>query len=158
MTLENTIQYLLDFYPDTFATREHVLLNLFIVDKNEFKWLGGELKQNTTHNDDSFDFVNIQGQHYKITPLSKVSISFESTSNIIRHDTLILKWCQKTGLSENEWWSVYIKNTISMKSHIFNIPSDLKPEWLCGIKETENLCIKYLGKKEWETYQKKFNS
>lgn len=43
MTAENTIQWMMDFYPDIYPTRKHCLNQLFCVIGNGYKWKHGEL-------------------------------------------------------------------------------------------------------------------
>lgn len=43
MTAENTIQWMMDFYPDLYPTRKHCLNQLFCVIGNGYKWINGEL-------------------------------------------------------------------------------------------------------------------
>lgn len=43
MNAENTIQWMMDFYPDLYPTRKHCLDQLFCAIGNGYEWVNGEL-------------------------------------------------------------------------------------------------------------------
>lgn len=43
MRPEDTMQFMMDFYPDIFPTRKHCLNHLFCVIGNGYEWINGEL-------------------------------------------------------------------------------------------------------------------
>ena len=50
MKAENQLQWMMDFYPDSFSYKEtHCLDHLFCVIGNGFEWVNGELVDNDEH-------------------------------------------------------------------------------------------------------------
>lgn len=70
MKLEQTIQYMYDFYPDLYPNREHVLNHLFLTIGNGMEWHDGQLIDRNFKNLDYKNEVMHEchfGNRYKIT-------------------------------------------------------------------------------------------
>ena len=70
MKLEQTIQYMYDFYPDLFPNRQHALNHLFLTIGNGMEWHEGQLIDRNFQNLDYKNEVMHEchfGNRYKIT-------------------------------------------------------------------------------------------
>lgn len=130
MTAENTLQWMMDFYPDLFPTRKHYLDHLFCVIGNGYEWVNGELVDNDEHSIRYKMIQNIEHAHgmcedlwnenrklhekiQKINPKHKIPISLQ------------FKW--------------YPPN--KMYSFLYDYPSDIKPDWLKILNECKELLV-----------------
>ena len=129
MTLEQTIQCMLDFSGDMFRTRKHCLDHLFCTIGNGYEWINGELVS---------DDYKEQLERWSLGDIEKaveISENIEIWENIERP-----MYIKKAELSGNKYsfWYPLSKDY----SYLYNYPEDIKPDWLEGIKETLELLKK----------------
>ena len=130
MRAEDTLQFMLDFYPDLFPTRKHCLDHLFCVIGNGYEWENGELV-----NDGVFE------KRYKMR--KHVERAVPRNENLYNQMFEIHKRLKeidedyKIPFSYNfEWHRLYHKY-----SKIFTYPEDIKDDWMNLIEETKKLLI-----------------
>jgi len=130
MTAENTIQWMMDFYPELYPTRKHCLNQLFCVIGNGYKWINGELVDT-----DPDEFT----KRYKFKkPVDR------AVSRNEEHWYLMSDWHKqlkqldpehRTPMQyEFEWYPV-----ASEYSYVVNFPEDITPSWKAAILECRKL-------------------
>lgn len=110
MKLEQTIQYMYDFYPDLFPNRQHALNHLFLTIGNGMVWHDGQLIdrdfQNLDYNNEVMHDCHF-GNSYKITvpevvkaqqdPLAKVNF----INRVLKYDSKYkFKWSRQNDNNE----------------------------------------------------------
>lgn len=153
MQFEHEIQYCYDKYPSLFRRRWEVLNHLFCVIGNGFEWVNGELVEKGERKIKNYVPLLKDGEAYR----SEESIREQVSKENKKMDEWIIKHNQeyeKLGISHliNTWPGEKTEKEIaktynvefyplSEYSAIFNIPEDIKPDWLEGIKEVVNLLL-----------------
>lgn len=125
MTLENTIQAMLDFGGDSYLTRKDCYNHLFCTIGTGYEWVNGELVS------DDFD-----------KQLSRYE-SVDVVKAVERPNALQLWEAREKTYSEmseqmhnkHEFWYPLSKRY----SHLFNYPDDIKPDWLEAINECRQM-------------------
>lgn len=131
MRVEDTLQYMADFYPDIFPTRKHCLDHLFCTIGNGFKWVDGEL----VDNDNKYE------KRYKLRkPIKKAEFLREEhwyQMNKFYHDLYKLNEKQKIPMKYDfEWYPLSKKY-----SALFTYPKDIKPDWKALLEECKQMLI-----------------
>jgi len=130
MTAENTIQWMMDFYPDIYPTRKHCLNQLFCVIGNGYKWKNGELVDT-----DPDEFAS----RYKF----KKNIQRAESKHEERWDEMRLwheSWRQVDPTHQIpfqytfEWYPV-----TEGYSYVVNFPEDITPSWKAALLECREL-------------------
>lgn len=140
MRAEDTLQYLMDFYGDLYPTRKHALDYLFCVIGNGFEWKNGELMTRCEYLDRWQPRKPIE--HAEPSKL----ISNIYASRLERYNRMKEREDGKKGeasLKRLEFLLNYDPNQkwspLCEYSKIFNIPDDIKPDWLELVNETKEL-------------------
>lgn len=130
MTAENTIQWMMDFYPDIYPTRKHCLNQLFCVIGNGYKWINGELvdtdkdeyfhryrfrknidRAKSSHEANWYDMFEWHQMLKQITPEHKIPMEYQF-----------------------EWYPI-----AADYSYIVNFPKDITPSWKAALSECKFL-------------------
>lgn len=130
MRAEDTLQFMVDFYPDIFPTRKHCLDHLFCVIGNGYEWVDGEL----------VDADNKYEKRYKLRkPIKKAE--FENEQSWLDNNRFY------TELYDGEedripwkWrfdWYPLSKNY----SKLYNYPEDIKDDWMSLLEECKQMLI-----------------
>lgn len=130
MTAENTIQWMMDFYPDIYPTRKHCLNQLFCVIGNGYKWINGELVDA-----DPDEFT----KRYKF----KKSVD-KAVSRNEEHWYLMADWHKQLkeidpdyripAQYQFEWYPVYPDY-----AYITNYPDNITDSWKAALNECREL-------------------
>ena len=130
MTAQNTIQSMLDFYPDLYPTRKHCLNQLFCVIGNGYKWINGELVDA-----DPDEFT----KRYKF----KKSVD-KAVSRNEEHWYLMADWHKQLkqidpdyripAQYQFEWYHVYPDY-----AYITNYPDNITDSWKAALNECREL-------------------
>jgi hypothetical protein len=150
MNLEKTIQAAFDHYPDLFQERKQVLDHLFCTIGNGFDWIDGELIEDEElvpinpldENGKAKQYHIITKREareslYKMIIADKRALEMWNTIILKDGQTLEEKLLSpKEDDNEPEYVSNQSIYPLCKKySKLFNYPSDIKPDWLEGIKE-----------------------
>ena len=119
MRAEDTLQFMMDFYHNIYPNRKSCLNQLFCVIGNGYKWVDGELV------DDS-EFLS----RWELK--SPIIHAKPSDLNTLLEDIRI----RVSGKDESEWYPLSKEY-----SYLYNYPEDIKPDWLELINETKQLLI-----------------
>lgn len=131
MRVEDTLQYMADFYPDIFPTRKHCLNHLFCVIGNGYEWINGELVD-----DDS----KYKKRYKLIKPIKKAE--FEREENWYQmnkfYKTLYeLDETEKIPMKYDfEWYPLSKKY-----SALFTYPENIKDDWKSLLEECKAMLI-----------------
>lgn len=159
MKLEETIQFLYDFYPGLYSNRKQALDQMFCVNGNGFNWVNGQLvidrgipedvvlilgedgkaKRNEERlqakkQDYKEDFRESQLWEQKI--LMKKGTSLEEAEEAFpTNDMYLDSFAEKmislrANLSKHEFYP------LSEYSKLFQLPANIQEDWLEGAKET----------------------
>ena len=131
MTVENTVQWMLDLYSDLYPTRKHCLDQLFCVIGNGYKWVDGELVET---GDELL-------KRYKMTQKIKhAKGKFEDLWNVTSQQQLRLKQLIPDYKLDPKYtfrWYPLSKD----HSYLYNYPENIKPDWKAAIEECKQLLI-----------------
>lgn len=130
MTAENTIQWMMDFYPEIYPTRKHCLNQLFCVIGNGYKWKNGELidsdpdeycarykfkkpikKAVSPHEEHWYEMFEWHHMLKQITPEHRIPVEYEF-----------------------EWYPV-----CESYSYIVNYPDNITDSWKSALLECKQL-------------------
>lgn len=131
MRVEDTLQYMADFYPDIFPTRKHCLNHLFCVIGNGYEWVNGEL----VDDDSKYE------KRYKLRkPIKKAE--FEREENWYQmnefYKTLYeLDETVKIPMKYDFEWYPFSKKY----SALFTYPENIKDDWKTLLEECKAMLI-----------------
>lgn len=159
MTLEQTIQAMYDEYPTLFKERADCLNHLFCTIGNGYYWENGELvdgwdvsKKYIKHLER--EFVNGKAfQHHKYSLrdeyLANELIAQKFKTKKDEYYTLENRVKEILREPDNKYyreperkkrWAFYLQG-YSQYAKIYDIPEDIKPDWLAGINECKELLL-----------------
>jgi hypothetical protein len=163
MTFEVTIQTMYDAYPEFFKERADCLNHLFCTLGNGWEWKNGQLVSSDKEykkfkvRELKTRFVNGKAHQHNLMSLRDVAVSFtlkgfldRTTENTLDADKIdsikqvLYEHYAKEGYADdkyyekprNERWYFAIANDwYAEYVPLFNIPKNIKPDWLAGIEE-----------------------
>lgn len=130
MRVEDTLQYMADFYPDIFPTRKHCLNHLFCVIGNGYEWVNGEL----VNKDNKYE------KRYKLKkPIKKAEFNREEQWYEMQqfYRSLYALEEQKIPIKYSFEWYPFSKKF----SALFTYPEDIKDDWMALIEECKQMLI-----------------
>ena len=130
MTAENTLQWMMDFYPDLFPTRKHCLDHLFCVIGNGFEWVNGELVDNDEHSKRYKMIQDIEHAHGMCEDQWYANLKLHKRLQKIHPD------CKMPRSLQFEWYPLS-----KDYSFLYDYPADIKPDWLKILNECKELLI-----------------
>ena len=113
MRAEDTLQYMMDFWGKIFPTRKHCLDHLFFTIGNGYEWVDGEL---VTKDSDFLDRWQLKEPIEYAKPAESVLATYYTRKRLLNID----------GKDIDDW---LFKN-LSKYSKIYNLPDDIKDDWL----------------------------
>lgn len=126
MRAEDTLQFMMDFYPDLYKNRKNCLNQLFCVVGNGFEWINGELVCKNEY---------LERWQLK-TPIEHATPGEHNLYLLELHEEfkkrLALKR-KKPVYDFNDTWYPLSKKY----SKLYNYPEDIKDDWLLLIEETK---------------------
>lgn len=129
MRAENTIQWVLDLYPDLNPTRKHVLNHLFCVIGNGYHWVNGEL-------------VDDDPLHKRYKMIGKIKRAKGPNEDLWNQYSAIQKLhAEKIPDFKPNPKMVFHWYPLSQHSYLFDYPDDIKPDWLAVLNECKELLI-----------------
>lgn len=131
MQVEDTIQFMADFYPSLFPTRKHALNHLFCTVGNGYEWIDGEL----VDNDDEYE------QRYKLKKHIKKA-TFKNDTYWNKMSQLYIKLNKETGREIPPEYQFHWKTPDKQYWKLYNYPDDIKPDWKAAIEECKQLLEK----------------
>lgn len=132
MRPEDTMQFMMDFYPDIFPTRKHCLNHLFCVIGNGYEWINGEL----VNKDDTFE------HRYKIVePITKAKPRDEDFYNRMLRLENEIKEIMGEDYKTNckylfEWYPLSKEY-----SELYTYPENITDDWLKLLNECREMLI-----------------
>ena len=126
MTVETTIQWMFDNYPDLFATRKECYNHLFCVIGNGYVWKRGQIVRCDEY--DKPEESTIQEEYDDYASACLAPVARQSEENIKKHDAE-MEILRRAGVKEPFWYP------ISEFSLIKRIPADIKPDWKAAVEE-----------------------
>lgn len=134
MTVETTIQWMFDNYPDLFATRKECYNHLFCTIGNGYEWKRGQIVR--CDEDDEIEPFIIEAENRDYAAqAAEHTVAKQTEENINKHDAE-MEILRRAGVKEPFWYP------ISEFSLIKNIPSDIKPDWKAAVEECKELLRK----------------
>lgn len=126
MRAEDTLQFMMDFYGDTYYNRQKCLDELFCTVGNGYEWVDGEL----------IPTESITGKFLKRWQLIRPITHAEPDEFVLQNgeiqETLDLFNCIET----KKWYPLSKKY-----SRLFNYPDDIKPDWKALLEECKQMLI-----------------
>lgn len=130
MTAENTLQCMMDFYPELFPTRQRALDHLFCTIGNGYEWVKGEL----VCDDDIFNRYEMKGQ------ISRASGRYED--DFERYRKFALERAKNDpNFKPNPRYSHSWYPLSKQYSFLYDYPDDIKPDWLAILNECKEMLI-----------------
>lgn len=131
MRAEEELQFMMDFYPELFPTRNHCLNQLFCVFGNGYEWRNGELV------DEDCEFekrYRLAGEIVKARPRNEkeyqLRLEVEKEIRKAKGDSYRIT---PQNVKYNFQWSTPSKEY----SYIYHYPKDIKSDWLALLRECE---------------------
>ena len=155
MTLEKTIQSMFDHFPFLFQDRADCLNHLFCVLGNEYEWVDGELIKDENR-EPIHDLVDGKAhQHQVLTARSAAVLRARIHAAQTRTTVDETKFANLPDTPpprqprRERWYFVHRQNkngpeTIDLyKAYVplWNVPTDVKPDWLTGVQECLDMLI-----------------
>lgn len=135
MQAEDTLQMMLDFYPQIFPTRKHCLDHLFCVIGNGYCWKNGELvDENTDENSIMNRYVlkrhiqHAKGENEDF--FLKTKKEFEKNHELDSNFKIPFDY-------QFDWYPLSKEY-----SYLYNYPKDIKDDWRKILEETKELLKK----------------
>lgn len=163
MTFEVTIQAMYDAYPEFFKERSDCLNHLFCALGNGWKWKNGQLVSSDKEykkfkaRELKSRFVEGKAYQHNLMSLRDVAVSFTlkglkdqmggtEIPNIVyeRAKEILYAHYEKEGYADDKyhekprnerWYFAMCNNWCDDYVNLFNIPDDIKPDWLAGLEE-----------------------
>lgn len=133
MKAEDTLQKLLDLYPEIFPTRKHALDHLFCTIGNGFEWKDGELISDDELFEDNDCLWNRYSLNYHIKSAKGLNEDLYWESVKIHKHLKELDTTHKIPLDyQFEWYELSKKY-----SYLYNYPKNIKDDWLKILEETK---------------------
>ena len=134
MTAENTMQWMMDFYPEIYPTRKHCLNQLFCVIGNGYKWVNGELVEKDSKSNRYKMIVDIERAHGDME---------DFWWEHYRQEQELLKYLGEDGDSGSSGRQHYYLSwyPVCDLSYIFRYPDDITFSWRRALEECKLLLI-----------------
>lgn len=133
MRPEDTMQFMMDFYPDIFPTRKHCLNHLFCVIGNGYEWINGEL----VNKDDTFE------RRYKIVEsMNKAKPRDEDFYNNMLRLENELKEVMGEDYKINHKYSFEWYPLCKEYSKLYTYPENITDDWMELLNECKEMLIK----------------
>ncbi len=130
MTAENTLQWMMDFYPDIFPTRQQCLDHLFCTIGNGYKWINGELVYE--------DFLS---KRYSMREkIERAEAWYEDLYKQRRRIELELAKKDPNYTPNPKYFNSW-SSPSKKYSFLYNYPSDIKPDWAKILNECKEMLI-----------------
>lgn len=159
MKLEETIQYLYDFYPGLYSNRKQALDQLFCVNGNGYEWVNGQLVSDWAMPENTVlvlgedgkakrneERVKAKREAYKVEflerqqeeqkALLKSGIAPDHAEEIYPTNDKYLDAFAERMVSLRVDDSKHTFYPLSNYSGLFNLPADIQEDWIEGAKET----------------------
>lgn len=127
MTVETTIQWMFDNYPDLFPDRQKCYDHLFCTIGNGYEWRRGQLVRY-----DEEDNPKAEEQDY----LSYPPMAVQSEENVRKYMER-MELFKDGGLPKSPRWY-----PLCEYSKINNVPEDVKPDWKAAVEECKEMLMK----------------
>ncbi|MDE6053143.1 MAG: hypothetical protein K2G55_05155 [Lachnospiraceae bacterium] len=135
MRAEETLQFMMDFYPELYPTRKHCLNHLFCSIRNGYDWWKGELVDKDCEFSKRYRLVeNIKKARPRSEEYYQVRLEMEKE---IRKEKGNSYQITPQNIIYNFEWSTPSKNY----SYIYHYPKNIKEDWLVLLKECEQMLI-----------------
>lgn len=132
MRPEETMQFMMNFYPDIFPTRKHCLNHLFCVIGNGYEWINGEL----VDKDGTFE------RRYKIVePITKVKPRDEDFYNNMLRLENELKEVMGEDYKINHKYAFEWYPLCKEYSKLYTYPENITYDWLKLLNECREMLI-----------------
>lgn len=130
MRVEDTLQYMADFYKDAFPTRKHALNYLFCVVDNGYEWVNGELVDDK----DKYE------KRYSLRELIEKA-EFDDEELWHQQHNLYKEFYEKDESKipfdyRFEWEPISEEH-----SYLYNYPDNITSEWLQLINECKEMLV-----------------
>lgn len=137
MKAEDTLQKMIDLFPDLFPTRKHTLNQLFCVIGNGFTWLNGELICDDEFLKDNNTVWNRYSLNYHIKR-AKGQNEEIYWNGVKRHKHLKeINSNHKIPIHYRFEWYPLLKEY----SYLYNYPIDIKDDWKKILEETKKYLL-----------------
>ena len=121
MRAEDTLQFMADFYPSIFPTREHCLNHLFCTIGNGYRWVKGELVEGDDKKYNRYRLVK---------PVRKAE--FEDERDWWVRYRFELEMHEETGKRINPDYFFEWSQPSREYSYIYHFPKNIRPDWKIG--------------------------
>jgi hypothetical protein len=127
MKPEDTLQFMMDFYPTIFFNRQKCLDHLFCTIGNGYAWRNGELVDIFTD-----EYLLRWGLLHPIKKAKQSEFCYQNESM----DKMYIRKFEETGKKYRRWYP------LSEYSKILNLPKNITQEWLELAKECKEMLAK----------------
>lgn len=170
MTFEATIQAMYDAYPEFFKERADCLNHLFCTLGNGWEWKNGQLVSKDNEykkfkvKELKARFVDGKAHQHNVMSLRDVAVSFTlrgildripekdlESNKIEAFKQVLYEHYAKEGYADDKyhektrnerWYFAMCNNWCDDYVNLFNIPEDIRPDWLAGLEECKAMIRK----------------
>ena len=134
MTVETTIQWMVDSFPDLFTTRKECYNHLFCVIGNGYEWKRGQIVRR-----DEEDNIEAEERDYAVwrnTLLIDRKSARQTDENIQKREEwrkLLVSGGVLESKLKDKWYP------LCEYSLIKNVPEDVKPDWAKAVEECKQM-------------------
>lgn len=139
MTVETTVQWMFDHYPDLYSTREECFDHLFCTIGNGYEWKWGQLVYHD-RGDPDYDEEYERELNEKDYASECHVRAHQSKKNIEarrKHDSLFVRAGILKKAAEYRWYPLSKKY-----SKLFTIPANAKEDWKAAVDECKKMLEK----------------
>lgn len=139
MTVETTVQEMLDRYPLMYSTREECFDHLFCVIGNGYEWKWGQLvyrDRGSPGYDEEYERRLNEGD-YARKQRGRARQSKKNIEARRKHDSLFVRAGMLESAGAHSWYPLSRRY-----SRLFTIPADAKEDWKAAVEECKRMLEK----------------
>jgi len=139
MTVETTVQEMLDRYPLMYSTREECFDHLFCVIGNGYEWKWGQLvyrDRGSSGYDEEYERRLNEGD-YARKQRGRARQSKKNIEARRKHDSLFVRAGMLESAGAHSWYPLSRRY-----SRLFTIPADAKEDWKAAVEECKRMLEK----------------
>lgn len=137
MTVETTVQWMFDHYPDLYSTREECFDHLFCTIGNGYAWKWGQLVYVDVLDDTDEEEVRSWHEKDYAVKHSRACQSEENIKARRKHDLLFVRAGIFKKVAEHHWYPLSKKY-----SKLFTIPANAREDWKAAVDECKKMLEK----------------
>ena len=139
MTVETTVQWMFDHYPDLYSTREECFDHLFCTIGNGYEWKWGQLVYRDRGNPDYDEKIEkkLHDDDYAKEWHVRAHQSKKNIEAKRKRDSVFVRAGILKNIDEHHWYPLSKRY-----SRLFTIPADAKEDWKAAVEECKKMLEK----------------